>query len=53
MIEATQGCSDLFFIASGAMVSEWKIDFCLVWVDDSLAWIPHMWNYILLEVIAH
>jgi hypothetical protein len=44
------GC--FFCNASGVVVSEWKTNYWLVGLDDSLAWIPSLWNWVKLGVIV-
>lgn len=51
LVEGTRHCLDIFFHVSGRVVSERKIDFWVVGIDDLVAWIPSLLKYIRLGVI--
>ena len=42
----------MFFHAFGALVSDHKIDYSLVGLDDTPDWIPPSWRFIHLGVIV-
>ena len=44
---------DIFYSASRVVVSEWKTNYWLVGLKDSLAWVLPSWNWVKLGVIVH
>jgi len=52
LVEVTKGCLDIFCSAYGVVVSEWKTNYWLLGLDDSLAWIPSLWNWVKLGMIV-